>query len=245
MRTKTRISKKPIEFNNYMNLTDDLQVSITPPASTKRYLLWGWTDDESSQWTAFRHDCNQLFAEYSDPDKSGHGVIAKMNETVSKVRYYDNSKKDGHHLLDKVALNGTVDDCLTFNVVRGTVLQADPVHHSDGPVTLLPTLVFKKHELGSQIIGVSCSTDPKSKKLPEGIVFAKIYRYVGKTPPTSLMQYQFIGNAKYGEFTSQLADIIIPEGETWEAHYFGRYESCKGTLGNPSAVISAPIMQAK
>jgi hypothetical protein len=244
MANKVRIPKNSAEFDDYMNRTDDLQKSDDPATSQKKYLTFGWKDQESAQWNTFRLQSNLLFAAYNDPDKTGKSAVAKMQEHIKTVRKYDNDKLEGHHLLDKVALGGTVDDCLTFNVVRGTALEATPVRHADDPSGLTPVLMFKKYELGSHVLGVSCADTPGSKKLPEGMAFAKIYRFIGKTAPTKLSQYEFAGNAQRGEFTSEFPDLEIPEGESWEAWYFGRYESKKGALGNPGQVINAPVMVA-
>jgi hypothetical protein len=244
MANTVRISKDPQEFDDYMNLTDNLQKSDDPSTSQKKYLNWGWKDAESTQWTAFREQSNLLYAIYNDPDKTGHSARVKMNEHIATVRKYDNDKKEGHHLLDKVALNGTLDDCFTFNVVRGTALEADPVHHDYDPTPYIPVLSFKKYNLGSHLIGVSCADTPDSRSLPEGMKYAKIYRYMGKTAPAKLTDFEFAGNAKYGEFTSDFGDLVIPEGEKWDAYYFARYESENGKLGNPSQVVNAPIMVA-
>jgi hypothetical protein len=244
MANTVRISKDPAKFDAYMNITDDLQKSDDPITSQKKYLGWGWKDAESTQWSAFRVESNLLYAAYIDPDKTGKSAIAKMKAHIKAVRKYDNNKTEGHHLLDKVALNGTLDDCFTFNVVRGTSLEADPVRHEDDPSGLFPVITFKKHELGSHVLAVVSAETPDSKKLPDGMAFAKVYRYIGKTAPTKLSQYEFAGNAKRGEFTSEFPDLEIPEGEAWEAWYFGRYESKKGALGNPGPVVNAPVMVA-
>jgi hypothetical protein len=138
-----------------------------------------------------------------------------------------------------------VDDCLTYNVVRGTSLQAAPSHHADDPTAYVPELKFLSYELGQHVISVTLSGLPGSKKLPDGMAFAKIYRYIGATPPTALKQYEMIGNAKYGLFRSNFADIVPEEGEVLIAYYYARYESKKGSLGNPGGVIKAPIMLAE
>jgi hypothetical protein len=245
MANTVRISKDPQEFDDYMNLTDNLQKSDDPITSQKKYLGWGWKDAESTQWTAFRDQSNLLFAIYKDPDKTGNAARIKMNDHIKTVRKYDNDKKVGHHLLDKVALNGTVDDCLTFNVVRGTTLEADPVHHDYDPTQYVPIVSLKANKMGMHLIGVSCADTPDSRSLPVGMKYAKIYRYIGKTAPEKLTDFEFVGNAKYAEFTSDFGDLVIPEGEKWDAYYFARYESENGKLGNSGPSINAPIMLTK
>jgi hypothetical protein len=239
-----RISKEPKTLNDYMNRTDDLQLSVVPPAVDKKFKIWGWTQDESAQWTAFRTECNKLFADYSDPDKKGHALNLKMNELVSKVRKYDNDRADGHHLLDKVALNGTVDDCITCNVVRGTVLASPPVRHADDPTSFIPELRFKSYAPGQHVITVECS-GASGKKLPEGMSFAQIYRCISATKPADLTHFELIGNAKRGIFKSNFPGVVPGKDEVLSAYYFGRYVSKKGELGNPGPVIDAPIMLAK
>ena len=122
--TKTvRISTEPADFDAYMNLTDAYQLEIVPPSTEKNYVKWGWTIEESDQWTQFRKQSNLIYALYTNPDKVTSVIRKQMKEHIKTVRLYDNDPEDGKHLLDKVALNGSADDCATFNVVRGTFFQ--------------------------------------------------------------------------------------------------------------------------
>jgi hypothetical protein len=239
---EVRISKKASVFNDMMARTDKLQLSVLTPPSTLRYTLWHWTAEESAAWTAFSVKSLALYAQYSDPDTVSPAIRKAMKELIKDVRAYDNDKAHGHHLLDKVALFGTLDDCLTFNVKGRTVLAADPTHHSEEAVTLRPSVTVLSNEEGIQLLKVINPNTPGSKKLPEGIAFAKVYRFIGTEQPQDLNLYIFDGNAKRGEYTSTFGNLQLSDNKRTYAFYFARYESKLGILGAPSTIVKAEIL---
>ncbi len=239
---KVRIPINIADFDAFMNSTDDLQLTVVPPGSDKKFTIWGWTDAESEQWTAFRQESNSLFADYKNPEKKSPIVIEKSNELISKVRSYDNNKESGHHLLDKIALKGTIEDCAQFNIKRSTTRQADPVHHDYDPNLYKAVLNIIKHDVGMHLIEVTELSSGGSKKLPEGMASVKIYRYMGKNEPANDDAYLLLGNGKYGKIASLFSDVHVPEGENWTAYYYARYESKSGKLGKPGTKVKAPMM---
>lgn len=242
MSERVRISKNPSEHDAFMNLTDDLQKTVLTLPDTLRYTLFGWTELESAQWTLYRETGNALYALVSNPDTASTTNRKKMTDHIAEVRSYDNNKLTGHHLLDKVGLNGTVDDWRTFNVKRGTTLQAEPVRHAEEEVSERPVIVLKALEPGAHILSVSDADNPGSKKLPEGMAFAKVYRYIGTEATTDLDLYKFIDNAKLGEVTSDFTGVVQPGTTKIYAWYYGRYESKKGKLGMAGAIIRVEIV---
>ena len=60
MAEKSRISKKIPLFAAQMKITNTLQRSILTPL-TKRYTLWGWSDDESDAWLEFAEEAESLY----------------------------------------------------------------------------------------------------------------------------------------------------------------------------------------
>ena len=238
-----RISTKPSEFDDYMNRTDDWQLTVVTPPDILRYTLLGWTQEESNQWTAFRQKSNELWALLNNPDSATKVVRQKMKDHIKTVRAYDNNKSTGHHLLDKVALNGTIDDCATFNVKRGTTLQADPVHHTDDPVLTPPVITLKDLEPGYHRLSLKYPDASESKKVPDGAVFAKVFRYVGTAPPASIKTYELIGSARRAEIVSKFEGITPPEGDVkLYAWYFARYENKKGELGPIGNILRVEVV---
>jgi hypothetical protein len=237
-----RISLNPSKCKNFMIRTDDNQKSILTPPSTQRYTLYGWTEKESLAWSAFREKIEELYTLYSDPDKTGPTVRKAIKLLIKKIRAYDYDAEMGHHLLDKVASNGTIDDWLLFNIKRGTTLASGPTHQNNNPEQIVPFLSMLENNLGSHVLLVRNPETPKTKKLPEGVVFAKIFRCISTEQPTSLKAYEFIGNASRGKYRSNFVDIEQDEKVRLFAWYYCRYESKKGDLGPPSAVLRVEIM---
>jgi hypothetical protein len=243
MAEHTRIHRKPSEFDAYMNLTDELQKSILTPPTTQRYTLWGWTQEESEQWTIFRLESNLLYADYTNADLIGPMVRKKMHDHIALVRNYDNDRLVGHKLLDMVARNGTIDDYSIFNVKRGTTLQSPPVQHADEP-SMQPKISLQKAGYGNHIIRLEDPDQPDSHSLPDGMASAKLYRYIGVNQPEDERLYEWIGNAKRGYVTSEFYDYMPQEPNVkYYAWYFGRYESNKGKLGAHGNILKVEIMQ--
>ena len=241
MANKTRIPRKAADFDAYMNATDDLQLTTVTPGTDKKWELWGWKTAESEQWTTFRQESNTMYALYSHADTKSPMVTKKMNQIIKKVRAYDNDIDTGHHLLDRIALNGTVEDCTLFNVVRSTTLQSEPVHHDFDPTMHKAVVNIVLYEVGRHVIEVK-EQGAENKKLPEGMASVKVYRYMGKDDPQNDNQYQPLGPAKYGKIVSIFNDVVIPDGETWYAHYFAIYENNLGEAGIPGTRVKGVMM---
>ena len=240
-----RISTNKDKFNKYLNATDDLQKSALPaPSTDKRYTIWGWKDEESTQWTEFRKTSNEYMTLLGDPDTYSPAVVKKMNKHIKEVRLYDNDKINGHHLLDKVAVFGTMDDQITFNLKRDTSMAEEPSEGEKKPMMIVPALSIIQFGLGQQLIGATQSDGKKTKALPEGMKFLKIYRAIASVRPESFDDYHFLGNAKRGRLLSSFEGIQIPEDKKLNAYYIARYESTTGALGGLSAVLESPIMVA-
>jgi len=225
-----------------MGLTDDLQLKIVPPSLDPNWKRFGWTAEESQQWTLFRKESNDLFTIYKDPDKVNRIIRRKMNDLISQVRKYDNDKSQGHHLLDKVASNGTTDDCATFNVARGTILQDKKEKENVNPKQYKPTLSITKIDVCTHIMNVSCADVPNSKKLPEGMAFALIFRCITSEPLNKMSIWTLIGTSKYGKFTSDFSSFVPEDGKIYTAHYYGLYLSDNGDLGNPGITVHTPVI---
>jgi hypothetical protein len=242
MKSDVRLSPKPSVFNDQMIRTDELQLKVMTPPSTLRYTLWHWTAEESAAWSMYREKSESLYGLLCNPDTVGPTIRKKMKELIKEVRTYDNDKANGHHLLDKVALFGTIDDCLTFNVKGRTVLAADPTHHSEEAVTFRPSVTVLNNEEGMQLLSVINPDTPGSKKLPEGMAFARLYRFIGTEMPQNLKLYDYVGIAKKGEYLSTFGDLHFTDDKRVYAFYFARYESKQGVLGEPSAIVKAEIL---
>lgn len=252
-RKNERISTKPAEFAPYMQNTDDLQLSPGRVAGTKKYQDWGWSDAESAQWTSYRDQSDDLFPKWADKKHVNTDTSDQMTILIKAVKKYDNDPLTGHHLLDKVALGGTTSDCETFHVKRGTALAA--VSHQGAATGRMvggavgdskkPVLSIKKYDVGEHQLSITNPDTPKSHALPDGTKFAKLYRYIGTAAPTSISQYQFVGNGKRGKVLSVFTDgdlAAFPATTVTYAWYIARYESNKGVLGDPCGAIRAQIL---
>ncbi|HEX7413221.1 MAG TPA: hypothetical protein VF411_04175 [Bacteroidia bacterium] len=251
---QSRISTVASEFAAFMQRTDNLQLAVGTPTTTRKWQNWGWTLGQSQQWTAYRNQCDLLYPLYADKKRVNTETTDEMNILIAVVKKYDNDPLTGARLLDKVATNGTISDCETFQVKRGSALAA--VSHQgastarnvgglvSGPAK--PVLATKKYDVGEHLISVTNPNTPKSHALPSGIKFAKVYRFIGTVAPTSINQYVFVGNAKRGSVLSSFtsADLtVVPVGTEVFAWYIARYESSKGVLGDACGAIRAQILR--
>ncbi|MBI3503172.1 MAG: hypothetical protein HY063_15400, partial [Bacteroidetes bacterium] len=123
----TRIPNKPSEFAAYMVNTDNYQLA------NNRYQNWGWTGQESTDWHNFRSQSDTLYAQYADKRHKNTDIKDQLLILIKNVLRYDHDKNTGHHLLDKIALNGTVSDCETFRIKKGTLLQDTTLTRTAAP----------------------------------------------------------------------------------------------------------------
>jgi|GEM_PF-4409786 len=218
---QSRIPTKAPEFAIFMQNTDNLQLSPGNPATTKKWQNWGWTAAQSAQWTYLRSQSDIIYPQYANTNNNSTSITDQMNLVMKNTRKYDNDPLIGNRLLDKVALSGTITDCETFRVKRGTPLAAPSssaagtarsvggIAVGTGASSGKPVLAIKKYDVGEHHVSVTNPDTPKSHALPDGIKFAKVYRYIGVTAPTGINQYMFVGNAKRGSALSSFADADL------------------------------------
>jgi hypothetical protein len=242
MAKTSRISKKIAEFVLQMQVTDDLQLSILTPPSTKRFTLWGWSADESAAWTAFRTEAEVLYQIYGDPDKVTSAIRNKLKTLIINVNKYDHDPTLGHKLLDRVALLGTVDDCKSFNIKRSTSLAKVPIHGSGDPLTLTPRVGLKEVKKGMHVIDVDEPTMPGVKGKPKGVLAILIFCYIGQQAPTSNKQYSLVGAAIRGRFIYKINDVEVQGSVRLYAFYCARYLTTTGILGEFGNEIAADVM---
>jgi hypothetical protein len=240
--SQERISAEPDVFAPYMDNTDNHQLSINPVSGQAFWKDWGWTAADSAQWTSFRTQSDKLFLLYSDKKHNTTENREEMITLIKNVKAYDHNPLTGHHMLDKIAISGTMNSCSIFKVKRGTPLVLKPDKIGPLPGTLIPVITVKENTEGEHKLAVRNPKTPKSRAIPKGMKFCKVYRYIGTAAPTNISQYQFIVNAKRGLAISNFAEIgLDPTVKLW-AWYIARYESTKGVLGNPSAVLKMGVL---
>jgi hypothetical protein len=242
MTETSRLSDNIPTFVGQMTRTNNLQLSVLTPPSTLRYTYWGWTSTESDAWKGFATEAADLFLIYDDPDKVTSGIRQKLRDLIKKVKAYDHDPISGHHLLDRVAALGTVDDCLTFNIKRSTSLAKTPIHGSGDPLTMMPRLKPFQILKGMHVMDVDEPTLPPSRKKPEGVTATLILCYIGTSAPTLPKQFWLVGAANRGRFIYK-----IPDGETsgsvkLYAYYCARYLTSTGKMGEMGEVIVMEVI---
>jgi hypothetical protein len=225
-----------------MDNTDNHQLSINPVTNQAFWKDWGWTTADSAQWTAFRKQSDSLFLIYSDKKHVNTEDRNEMTTLIKNVKAYDHNLLTPHHLLDKIAISGTMNSCSIFKVKHGTPLVLTADKTGPLPGTLIPVLTERLNTEGEHKLGARNSQTPKSRAIPKGMKFCKVYRFIGTAAPTSISQYQFIGNAKRGLIVSNFAEIGLDANVKLWAWYIARYESTKGVLGSPSKALKVGIL---
>jgi hypothetical protein len=243
MAAGTRIPREPEKFAPYMDSTDNLQLSTDTATNQPFYKDWGWTQAQSAQWTAYRKQSDALFVVYSNKKLSNTENKEAIRILIDTVEKYDHDPIMGNHLLDRIALSGSVNDCTTFKVKRGTPLVLKTADKA-GPLpgALIPVITVRENTEGEHKLAVRNPKTPKSRAIPKGMKFCKVYRYIGTAAPTNISQYQFIVNAKRGLAISEFAALGLNANVKLWAWYIARYESTKGVLGNASAALKVGIL---
>jgi hypothetical protein len=238
----SRFSRQRVKFGGQIRVLDNLQLSAGIPAGTKKFENWLWTGDESTYVTSIRTQSDK-FMDIINSQRHCPGEIKdQMSLLIVDFMGYDHGKIKAHRLLDKIALNGTVEDCEALGIKRGTSLAKEASH---GSAVILAskvraTLAMRINIIGKHKITVRNEETSDSRALPEGIARARVFRYIGKEAPTSLSQYESVGNAKRGVFESNLEDVE-PTTDKLYAWYICRYEDTRGNVGPASEVLKLEI----
>jgi hypothetical protein len=243
---KSRIPSEPNKFVAYMDATDDYQLSIDPDnAPNLRYQKFGWTLAESGQWTLFRQEADTLFIKYNDENFVNSTIRKQMMQLIETVNDYDHDKITGHHLLDKVAMTGNIEDCTKFRVIRGSVLQDDNPTEAPELGARKPLLSVRKNTTGEHELSVTNPDTPESKALPEGVAAARVYRAIAAAdqPVPDKSVFAFAGPAKRGHFISRLDDLTLDPNKKYYAYYYGSYVSTTQQEGDTSEIVKAMIVE--
>jgi hypothetical protein len=238
----SRISRQRGKFAGQIRVLDNLQVSAGEPPDTKKWENWLWKEVESQYVTSVRTQSDALMdiinaQRYCPPETKD-----KMALLIDEFMDYDHGPHNAHRLLDKIALNGSIDDCEKLAIKRGTSLAKEP--GTTGTNVLInkvtPVLTERLNKIGRQVITVRNPETPNSGALPEGASRARVYRYIGTTSPTSLSQYESVGNAKRGLIEFTYTDIQPGEDRLF-AWYIARYEDTKGEVWDASDPLKLEI----
>jgi hypothetical protein len=226
-----RLSYKPSEFVSEIKVIDDLQLSPGTPPNAKKYLDWYWTTEESQHVTSVRTKAEEFWNKMENRKNCPDEIKDEMKVLIRDFMTYDHGKSEPHKLLNKIADFGSLLDCDTVGVKRGTPLAKSP---SKGGASILaskvkPSIALRSNEIGSHTLTVVNPETPYSKALPPGTRCARVYRFIGTSTPTKLSQYESIGNAKRGLFESNL-ESVEPADEKLFAWYIARYEDTKGEV---------------
>jgi hypothetical protein len=241
----SRFSTSTAKFVSQIDVLDDLQNEPGTPPNPKKYLDWHWNSDENLHVTEVRTKADELFNIIKNKRSCPPEVKDEMKVLIRDFMAYDHGKTSPHHLLDKIADFGTLLDCETAGVKRGTPLAKTPSHGGDQvkQKMLIPQVSVRSNVNGQHLLDVVNPGTPESHALPEGMKAARVCRYIGTEPPDNIGFYKPVGNAKRGLFLSRFADQEPPEDDKkLYAWYYAYYESTKGEFGDPSSPVKAEII---
>jgi hypothetical protein len=237
-----RLSYVPSRFVSQIIILDDLQLSAGEPPDTKKYENWYWTDAESAHVTAVRTKAEEYWNQMMDKKNCPPTIRDEMRIHIHDFMAYDHGENEPHKLLNKIADFGTIQDCNTVGVKRGTPLAKSPnLSGSEVVVTKVsPVIDVRINKIGRHLLTVRNPETPDRRALPDGIKFARIFCYIGTAKPAKLNQYEQIGNAKRGLFENLLENVEPTEDRLF-AFYYGRYETPKGETWPDSDPITVEI----
>lgn len=240
----TNIPQKILEAIIYIMALDDLQLSKgSGGIGTFKWQDWHWTQEESIFWHKMRNILSPMLKPYSNKKTITNEDKAMIRQTIKSLREYTGYDVGGHRLLFKIIAHGEYSDWAVANIKLGTPLaKKSGYHKSDSTAMLQPTVIIRKNIIGEMQLMVFNPNTPTSLRLPDGMKFAKVYRYIGTEPAKSVNDFTFCGNAFRGKLCVNFADVDQSSNVVLYAWYFARYESNKGELGAPGARVSAQII---
>ncbi|MEI8203088.1 MAG: hypothetical protein WCH34_08765 [Bacteroidota bacterium] len=240
----TNIPVKTIPAIIYIEGVDDLQLSQgSGGVGTHRWQDWHWELEESEYWTSARQILVPFLESYSNKKTITTDQRKLVNDTIKSLRDYSSYNVNGHRLLLKIAAFGNNHEWMVANIKFGTPLAKKPSKGaSDSPEFKQPVITVLKNMLGEMELRVVSGENQKSTKLPAGMKFAKVYRYIGITPPKSIADFSLYGNAKRGKIAINFDGIDLSGNSKIYAYFYGVYESNKGKLGQPGPIVSALIL---
>jgi hypothetical protein len=241
-----RIPPEPDKFLAYMQSTDDRQLLDDPDnPGHPLYEKYTWSLAESGQWTLFRTQAETLFTQYNTEATVNTLIRDQMFGLIKQVNEYDHGLETSHHLLDLVGIRGNITDWEIFRVKRSTVLSDDSPTRTTELGTLKPVTALRSSAPGEHTLTVNNPDTPDSHALPDNVTFAEVYRYIGTadTPPKSLRDFEQIGVAKRGLFTSTFKDQTFDKTKKYFAWYIARYQARDGELGLPGNEVIAMIVE--
>ena len=240
----TNIPQNIIKAIIYIIALDDLQLSQgSGGIGHHKWEDWLWTQEDSEYVTSIRNILEPLLVPYQNKKTITTAQRAQVKTAVKSMREYASYDVNGHRLLLKIAALGDNNDWNVANIKFGTPLAKKPGKgKSDSPAMLQPMLSMKRNILGEMELGVVSPETPTSKKLPKGMKFAKVFRYIGATAPKSNADFSLYGNAKRGKIHITFEGVDNSGTTKLYAYYYACYESNKGELGQPSIIVSAGIV---
>ena len=240
----TNIPQNIIKAIIYIIALDDLQLSQgSGGVGHHKWEDWMWTQEDSEYVTSIRNILEPLLVPYQKKKTITTAQRAQVKTAVKSMREYASYDVNGHRLLLKIAALGDNNDWNVANIKFGTPLaKKHGGNKSDATAMLQPMLSMKKNILGEMELGVVSPETPTSKKLPKGMKFAKVFRYIGATAPKSNADFALYGNAKRGKIHITFEGVDNSGTTKLYAYYFACYESNKGELGQPSVIVSAGIV---
>lgn len=240
--TQGRFSRQRNKFSAQIVVLDELQKSDGIAPGTKKWEDFQWVLADSEFVTKTRNQSDELMLIIDSYRHCPPETKDKMELLIDEFMKYDHDRVLGRRLLDKIALNGTIDDWEKLGIKRGTSLAKAPVQ---GHGNILVSKVRASISLRSNsellhILIIRNVDTPDSSALPEGIKRAQVYCYIGKVAPTKYSQYELIGNAKRGIYKHFISGLE-PSTDRIYAWYYVRYESNRGELLEPGSVLKAEI----
>jgi hypothetical protein len=239
---EARISRNRTKFGGQIRVLDDLQLSDGIVSGTKKWQDFKWLIAESEYVTSVRTQSDTYMDLINSQRHCPPEIKDKMDILIDNFMDFDHDKNTGHRLLDKIALNGTIDDCEKLGIKRSTPLAKAPSHGGSEILAgkVRAALGVRFNIIGRHKITVRNEDTPDRRALPEGIARARVFRFIGRETPTRINQYESVGNAKRGLFEIDLTDIA-PTPEKIYAWYIARYEDTRGNTGTASEPLKMEI----
>ncbi len=223
---------------------DNLQLSTgSGGLGTHKWADWHWVDAESVMWTSFRVILEKFREAYANKKTISIADRAVVKQTIKAAREYSGFDVNSHRLFLKIAAFGDIHDWNVANIKYGTPLaKKSGTAKSDSPKALQPVVFIQKVLSNEMVLIVASPETPNRVALPEGMKFAKVYRFIGEKAPKSTADFDFYGNARKGKLDVNFDGVDLTGPNKLYAWFYARYESNKGELGQGGGWVSSQIL---
>ncbi len=236
----SRMSSTLSGFTDDIDTLDDLANEPGIPPNATKSIDWKWTAAELLYVHTIRLRADIYWSQVKNSRVSPVELKDEYKQMITDFFAYDHGKSNSHHLLEKIGLFGTMEDCEYVKVKANTPLARTPVRTGNFKVDLIPVIELIYNQECMHMLCITNPATPKSKARPKGLL-PKVYCYISDQPTKKLSDYKEVGVVNRGYFLMRFDDPNLPSDVKLFAWYYVVYENHKGIKGKESEILKVAV----